>query len=973
MLRSRFIILLVLISSSFAFSQTVSYQGPATGNVNSGVVVNTGTIADAPLSGDDGKNQVIRYLEQNEYPLPLENPYPLQSFPTYHTEDISMGNSPEAVGDNVLLLNKFPGIPQTNSIPPDPIIAVGPNHVLAMVNSRFTIWDKQGNLLKSIDADVWCAPVLTNPGAFDPQIIYDHYEGRWFMLWDNQNDATQTAYFMIFVSDDDDPLGTWYGWALDSRTNGNTVTNTWGDYPQVGFDDKAIYINSRQFFFTGGKLYDKIRIINKTELYASNGGPLTWKDLWDITIPGGALRPDVVHPSYHYSTSDGHYFLYVDGGSPASGNNYYSLFKLINPLTAPELRGANIFVPTFYPSPNANQLGGGSPLIDGGGTKIRTAPIFRDGYLHATFTVAATQFSPYSRVKYVKINVSNNTIVEEATLGANGYYYIYPTLTVDKNSNVAITYSRSADTEYMGAYYSARRSTDSAGLSPSYELAAGQGNYIKTFGTSRNRWGDYLGIYLDPVDEFSIWLFPEYVAATNTWGTIVGQIRIQPFEGPYTHLSSSSLNFGRIEVGFDSDTIGVILANYGDSTLTITDIPDSSGAFHLVSDHTFPLILESYDSIEVKFQFKPRELGQLDLLYPVANNSTNFTGFDLRGYGFIVFPAESNKFFAISGFGNGGQLLNIDPATGAGTNLGPSFFDDYMGFSINPKTKFAFGLRTSGTNSEIVRINAQDGDAYKLFEIDLPSLFSMAFDSSGQMYVVNTGGQIFAIDTTDGSYDSVSQMPVSRVSIAFNHLNNELWGSIKSLGGVRDRIIKIDLATGDTTIVGQTGFGVNTVDLAFNEVGELYGIKGNNTVPNDFFLIDQATGVGTMIGSVGVPDLKGLAFSTDVTTSTEKSDEIIIREFALDQNYPNPFNPTTTINFSIANSANVKLSIYNILGETVKVLIDKEMQSGNYNVVWNAVDYSGNKVSSGVYFYELKASSPDGNNFNQIRKMVLLK
>ena len=168
-------------------------------------------------------------------------------------------------------------------------------------------------------------------------------------------------------------------------------------------------------------------------------------------------------------------------------------------------------------------------------------------------------------------------------------------------------------------------------------------------------------------------------------------------------------------------------------------------------------------------------------------------------------------------------------------------------------------------------------------------------------------------------------------------------------------------------------FKVNTNGLAFNELGEMFGIKGTAAAPNDFFTIDQVSGAGTMIGSVGIPDLKGLAFSSVFTTSVEDDLVSIPNEYSLEQNFPNPFNPNTTIKFSVPTSANVKLTVYNILGETVRVLFDKEFQSGNYNVIWNADDQTGRKVSSGVYFYELKAVSDKGSDFNQIRKMVLLK
>ena len=75
---------------------------------------------------------------------------------------------------------------ESGGIPPDPHLAVGPNHVIAVINSSFKIFDKSGNLLKSIDADDFFSAILPNAGTFDPQVIYDHFENRWFILFDNQ-------------------------------------------------------------------------------------------------------------------------------------------------------------------------------------------------------------------------------------------------------------------------------------------------------------------------------------------------------------------------------------------------------------------------------------------------------------------------------------------------------------------------------------------------------------------------------------------------------------------------------------------------------------------------------------------------------------------------------------------------------------------------------------------------------------------
>jgi hypothetical protein len=86
-------------------------------------------------------------------------------------------------------------------------------------------------------------------------------------------------------------------------------------------------------------------------------------------------------------------------------------------------------------------------------------------------------------------------------------------------------------------------------------------------------------------------------------------------------------------------------------------------------------------------------------------------------------------------------------------------------------------------------------------------------------------------------------------------------------------------------------------------------------------------------------------------------------KYVLNQNYPNPFNPSTTIEFSIPNSGLVQLSVYNILGEEVKQLLNEERSAGNHSVQFNSTN-----LASGIYFYRLQAGS-----FVVTKKMILLK
>ncbi|MFH1891179.1 MAG: T9SS type A sorting domain-containing protein [Candidatus Zixiibacteriota bacterium] len=90
--------------------------------------------------------------------------------------------------------------------------------------------------------------------------------------------------------------------------------------------------------------------------------------------------------------------------------------------------------------------------------------------------------------------------------------------------------------------------------------------------------------------------------------------------------------------------------------------------------------------------------------------------------------------------------------------------------------------------------------------------------------------------------------------------------------------------------------------------------------------------------------------------------------YTLRQNYPNPFNPSTSISYELGNSGDVRLAIYNLLGEEVKVLVNDYQSAGDYTIEWDGTDHSGRVVSSGVYFYKISAG-----DFTEAKKMMLMK
>ena len=121
---------------------------------------------------------------------------------------------------------------------------------------------------------------------------------------------------------------------------------------------------------------------------------------------------------------------------------------------------------------------------------------------------------------------------------------------------------------------------------------------------------------------------------------------------------------------------------------------------------------------------------------------------------------------------------------------------------------------------------------------------------------------------------------------------------------------------------------------------------------------------------VGVTDDDSSSVQVDEIWYNERpaglgiSDEApIASRYELGQNYPNPFNPTTHIRFNIPETANAKLTVFNVMGEEVATLVNGVMQAGGHTVSWNAAS-----MPTGVYFYQLESG-----NFSQTKKLLLVK
>ncbi len=153
----------------------------------------------------------------------------------------------------------------------------------------------------------------------------------------------------------------------------------------------------------------------------------------------------------------------------------------------------------------------------------------------------------------------------------------------------------------------------------------------------------------------------------------------------------------------------------------------------------------------------------------------------------------------------------------------------------------------------------------------------------------------------------------------------------------------------------------------FDQYSELVG-AGNSAQPNDYSFIDDQIDPGAIYHYIlEAIDLDGS--SEFYENWVEILSLSIPEDWELSQNYPNPFNPSTTIKFSLPEPGAVTLHIYNMQGERVQTLLNRESFSwGHYQVVWDGRNQYGAAVASGVYFYRMQ-----GDGFVKTRKMTLIR
>ncbi|MBP7998497.1 MAG: hypothetical protein KA314_16085 [Chloroflexi bacterium] len=410
--------------------------------------------------------------------------------------------------------------PSGGLTPPDPVLAVGTNHVMVAVNKAFAIYDKNGaSLLGPITLSALFAGTGSGCGTapFDPELLYDEKDNRYLLIADGGGTALCVA-----VSQTGNPTSGWYVYTFNTGTG-------FFDFPQAGIGRNELFVGANNYGAPGG--VGQIYAIRKADLYAGVGAAAIMR----------TINPSLTNPS----PTPAHLHGFDQGTWPTSGPHHilvhhydddvYTLYAWDAPFGANNLTSVAVFdltattgipagTPLIMPQKNGADIGGrpNQGRIDSRQWDLE----YRNGFLWTTMHISCNPgYGSVNCIRWAKIEPNSGSIVQYGVLGSNGTYRAYPDLMVDRFGNMAMVYARMSSDSYPGAFFTCRSGT----IYPAQVWLEGvvKGGEVAYTSFPSDvppyRWGDYMTMTIDPDGE-TFWAIGEYskdIPNEAHWGTYV--------------------------------------------------------------------------------------------------------------------------------------------------------------------------------------------------------------------------------------------------------------------------------------------------------------------------------------------------------------------------------------------------------------------------------------------------------------------
>ena len=293
----------------------------------------------------------------------------------------------------------------------------------------------------------------------------------------------------------------------------------------------------------------------------------------------------------------------------------------------------------------------------------------------------------------------------------------------------------------------------------------------------------------------------------------------------------------------------------------------------------------------------------------------------------------------------------------------------------------------AGFNTAIVEYHAYQGDPFentfslaRVVYYGISGFPTAVFDGVLQSVGGNHNTSMFS--TYQPLYQTRAGLKSAfSVGITGSHVGDSLHVQVQVTKNApiiyQDMVLHLALTESNISFSWQDQDHLSFVEriMAPDEIGaQLDFASGDLQIFNFDFEVDQSWVMANCELAAWVqnlPDREVLQGAKVSITGLQGVDDDVVTlptETKLVGNYPNPFNPSTTIEFALSKPSDVKLDVFNLLGQKITTLVNSRMEAGNHSVIWNGRDASGNSVASGAYFYKLNT-----NDYASTRKMVLAK
>ena len=420
---------------------------------------------------------------------------------------------------------RFPGVGANGYAPPDPNLAVGPNHIVQIVNTRFAVYSKSGTILagypKTIGSLFSALGGSCTGESGDPIVQYDRAADRWLI---SQLGSFSAPYAECFaVSRTNDPTGAYNLYAYSFGNNLN-------DYPKIGVwptSTNSAYTATYNLFFLGGPFvgaalcaYDRAAMLGGAASPASI--------CYTISNDAGYLPSDLDGSTLPPSGSSGVFLTF----ETLSSLRYYRLSpNFANPGSSTLSAPTDIAVASF-----SEACGGGTCIPQAGTSQLLDSlgdrPMYRLAYrnfgnhdaLVFNHSVAAGSSVGLRWYELRSPLAGAFTLYQQGTFAPDSTYRWMGSAAMDQAGDIAVGYSASSSSLFPAIRYTGRIPSDALGtMRTETSLLGGAGS--QTGGLSR--WGDYTALRIDPSDDCTFWYTSQYQPSNGSfnWATFIGTFK----------------------------------------------------------------------------------------------------------------------------------------------------------------------------------------------------------------------------------------------------------------------------------------------------------------------------------------------------------------------------------------------------------------------------------------------------------------